>query len=105
MKDKKLIIRALLSALGVATYVFLVSFALNNASRIFGQEDNKLFAPVFFLLLFVLSALITGSLILAKPVMLFIEGAKKEAIKLLFYTGAGLFLFLLLAGFIMYLLK
>ena len=73
MKDAKLIKRGALSALGVFVYVFLISLIMNNGSRIFGEVDNELIAPVLFLLLFVFSALVTSSLVLAKPIMLFLE--------------------------------
>lgn len=105
MKDSKLIVRGVLSAVGVAVYVFLLSLFLNNGSKIFGEVDNKLIAPVLFLLTFVFSALVTGSLVLAKPIMLFIEGAKKEAVKLLFYTGAALFVLVLITGVILYIFR
>ncbi len=105
MKNSKLIIRGILSALGVAVYVFLISLFLNNGSRLFGEVDNKLIAPVLFLLTFVFSALVTGSLVLAKPIMLFIEGAKKEAIKLLVYTGASLFVLVLITAIILYIFR
>lgn len=105
MKDAKLIKRGALSSLGVFVYVFLVSLIMNNGSRIFGEVDNELIAPVLFLLLFVFSALLTSSLILAKPIMLFLEGAKKEAVKLLFYTGASLFVLLVLTGIALYIFR
>jgi len=105
MKDAKLIKRGILSSLGVFVYISLISLILNNGSRIFGEVDNKLIAPVLFLLTFVFSALVTGSLILAKPIMLFIEGAKKEAIKLLFYTGASLFVLLVITGVALYIFR
>ncbi|MFA4937084.1 MAG: hypothetical protein WC575_02215 [Patescibacteria group bacterium] len=47
---------------------------------------NTLLGPVAFLLLFVVSATIVGLLVLGKPVTLFLEGFKKEAVRLLFYT-------------------
>lgn len=97
MKDKKLITRAILDSLGVGIYIFLVSFVLNNAERIFGSGNpasNKLISPIAFLLFFVFSALLTGGLVLGKPITLYMDGFKKEGIKLLFYTG--LFLFIIL---------
>ncbi|MFA5131687.1 MAG: hypothetical protein WC467_04765 [Patescibacteria group bacterium] len=105
MKDTKLIGRGILSAFGVSIYVFLISLFINNASWLFGQEDNKFLIPIVMLLLFVFSALVTGSLILAKPIMLYLEGAKKGAVKLLFYTGASLFVFLLISIVILILIK
>jgi len=97
MKNSKLINRGILDSLGAVVYIFLVSFALNNAEKLLGPVDNKLLAPVIFLLTFIFSALLTGFLILGKPLMLYLDGAKKESLKLLFYTGLSLFVLLLLA--------
>jgi hypothetical protein len=41
--------------------------------------------------------LVTGGLILGRPIMLYLDGQKKEGVKLLFYTGASLFILLILA--------
>jgi hypothetical protein len=49
--------------------------------------------------MFVFSALVTGYLVLGKPIMMYMDGQKKEALRLLFYTGAFLFI-LMLIGFI-----
>lgn len=97
MKNSKLIITAILNSLGVAVYVFLVSLIMNNGEKIFGSMANKTIAPVAFLLLFVFSALVTGGLILAKPIMFYLDGQKKEGVKLLFYTGVSLLVLLVLA--------
>lgn len=105
MKNSKLIQRGLVNSLGVLIYVFLVSLILNNGAKIFGEVDNELFAPVVFLMLFVFSALTTGSLILGKPILLYLEGAKKEAIKLLFYTGASLFIIIIIISLALFLFK
>lgn len=74
----------------------LVALFMNNAEKIFGKSDNAI-TPVIALLLFILSALITGSLVLGKPLMLYLDGKKAEAVKMVFYTGASLFVLLLLA--------
>jgi hypothetical protein len=42
--------------------------------------------PMAMLLLFVCSAAITSFLVFGKPVMLYIDGQKKEAVSLLAYT-------------------
>ena len=46
--------------------------------------------------IFILSALITGSLVLGKPILLYLDGQKKEGITLLFYTMIGLAIILAL---------
>lgn len=91
----KLIRRSFLNALGTVAYIILVGTIMRNAEKIFGKVDD-IFAPVIVLTLFVLSAAITGSLILGKPVLLFLEGNKSEAIKLFTYTLGWLAIALLL---------
>jgi hypothetical protein len=96
MKNKKIYQWAALDALGTALYLLLVGAFMNNASRIFGEVDNKLISPAVFLLIFILSALITGSLVLGRPIILYLDGQKKEGIKLLLLTGVCLFVVLLI---------
>lgn len=86
MKNSKLFLLSALHSLGVLAYVSLVVLFINNAEKIFGKEDNKYLAPMIFLLLFILSALITSLLVLGRPVYLYLEGKKMEGVKLLFYT-------------------
>ncbi|MFH0853418.1 MAG: hypothetical protein V1853_03355, partial [bacterium] len=78
---------------------------INNGEKVFGPVDNKMIGPIVFLLLFVFSALLTGFLILGKPLMLYLDGLKKEGAKLLFYTGASLFVLLLIFLSILILVK
>lgn len=90
MKNKNIILTSLANAVGVAAYVAVVSYAMRNGERIFGQINNFL-GPIAFLLMFVLSAAITGALVLGRPAMLFLDGQKKEAIKLFIYSIGWLF--------------
>lgn len=106
MEKSKLIGRAALNALAVLVYVSLVATIMHNGNRWFGTlNNNSLFGPIAFLLLFIFSALLTGGLILGKPVMLYLDGAKKDGLKLLLYTGADLFILLLLAFVILFWIK
>ena len=86
-----------LNAAGVFAYVSAVSWLLFSAGHIFGNvpEPNFLI-PIYFLLLFVISASITGFLVLGKPILMYWDGQKKEALKMLFCTLAWLVLFLFL---------
>lgn len=96
--------RALLNSLGVFIYIVGIVLLLNNAQRLFG--DGKTFwTPVFMLLLLVLSATITGFLVLGKPIMLYIENQKETAVKLLGYTIGWLAVFTAIASIILALLK
>ncbi len=92
-------------ALGVLTYIFLVAVFMKNANTWFGSKDHDLFSPIAFLLLFMCSALITGGLVLGKPIMLYLDGQKREGIKLLFFTGASLFVLMLIVFTVLIILK
>ena len=105
MENGKLIKRAILDSLGVAVYVAGVSLVLNHGEQIFGQMENKVIGPIIFLLLFVFSALLTSGLVLGKPLMLYLDGQKKEGVKLLIYTGASLFALLIIMFIILLLIR
>lgn len=87
MKKCNLMTCGLKQALGVFVYILLVSGFLYYAESIFGQMKS-FWAPVAFLLLFVVSAALTGYLVLGKSAMLYVEGEKKMAVKL-FITTVG----------------
>jgi hypothetical protein len=91
MKNRELFYWAIVDAFGIFVYVSLVSFVMFNAQYILdnGKPDDFT-APLAALLLFVVSAVITGSLFLGRPAWLFFNGSKKEGIQLFFYTLASL---------------
>src|SRR3989338_3027741 len=81
----KIIKRAVIDAVGTAIYVVLiVSFIFSL--QIFQKEEDIIIIPMAMLLLFVCSAAITGFLVFGKPIMLYIDGKKREAVSLLGYT-------------------
>lgn len=92
----KLIPRSLLNAAATVTYITIVALIMQNVQRIFGQQKDTLLDPIAALTLFVLSAAITASLVLGKPVLLFLDGNKHEAIKLFLYTLGWLALMLII---------
>lgn len=89
-QTKSLPIQALINAVAGGLYIFLVAWLMFNVVQFFPKEDTFL-APATFLLLFVVSAAIEGSLILGQPIMLYLDGKKIEAMKLLSFTIAWLF--------------
>ena len=93
--NNKFLRYSFIHALGVLIYVSLVALLMNYGNDIFGKINN-VWGPIAFLLLFVLSALIVGMLVLGKPLMLYFDGKKKEAITLLLFTTAWLFIMTLL---------
>ncbi len=87
MKKSGLILKSLISALAVFVYVYGVALMLSNAKYIFGEAEPKgMFIPVFMLLLLIISATVTGLLVLGKPIHLYFNGQKKEGITLLLST-------------------
>lgn len=76
---------ALINSLGTAAYVALVAAIMTRGEQVFGSATGVL-GGAAILLLMVLSALVVGSLVLAKPLMLYLDGSKKEAVKLLLQT-------------------
>jgi len=84
MKNSKLIFWALVDSLGIVLYVSLVVQIMSHAEQILSDKDFV--GPIMFLLLFVVSACITGGLFLGRPILMYIDGLKKEAVKLFFYT-------------------
>ncbi|MCC7356762.1 MAG: hypothetical protein IT410_04105 [Candidatus Doudnabacteria bacterium] len=92
---KKLIKRSFLNALGTGAYVATLVTLMLNGEKIFGTINN-MFAPIAFLLVFVISASITSGLVLGKPILMYVEGQKVEAIKLFIYTIGWLIVFALI---------
>jgi hypothetical protein len=95
--SKKLIKYSFFSALGQVVYILLVVSFMMNASRIFGQQDKGILPGLTFLLLFVFSAALSGALILGKPVLLYLDGEKKDAITLFGLILGWIMIFLIIA--------
>ncbi len=93
--SKKIITSGLYCALGTAAYIALVALLMSNANNIFGKMPGVM-AFIPFLLLFVVSAAITGSLVLGKPLMMYIDGSRKEAVKLFLTTISWLIVLLVI---------
>ncbi|MEK7143170.1 MAG: hypothetical protein AAB785_03110 [Patescibacteria group bacterium] len=104
MTRSKLIIFSLLNSAGTFIYIILVSLVMINGGKIFGQANN-LWGGIIILTLFVLSALIVGLLILGRPIILYLNGLKKEGILMLIYTVSALFLLLIVISTIYILVK
>lgn len=86
-----------LQASGLVTYILIVSVFLNNVDNIFHKDTGEYMAPILMLLLFIISAVISSSLVLGRAGVLFWEKKFLEAFTLLAWTmGWGVFYFLLL---------
>jgi hypothetical protein len=102
MKNNKHIWQSLLHALATTIYISLIAVLMQNGDKLFGKTDNVLTA-IFVLMLFVISAAITGVLVLGKPIKMYFDNSKKEAIHFLFWTIFWL-LILLVIGFVILIL-
>ena len=91
MDNKKPTVLSLLYALAAEAYIMLVVLIMNSADDIISETLNNFWGPVFFLTLFVVSAIITGTLILGRPIYLYLNDQRKEAIIFLIYTITWLF--------------
>ena len=100
MKKPNYFLASFISAAGVFIYVTLIAWLGFNNQTIFGRTNNFLM-PLFILLLFVISASITGLLVLGKPIHLYLNGLKKEAFVLLFATVGWLAIFLIVVATIL----
>lgn len=80
------------NALGTVAYISIVATIMQNGSKLFGEKDN--FAtPIVFLLLFTLSAITVGGLVLGKPLMLYLDNKKNEAVAVFLQTAGWLAVF------------
>jgi hypothetical protein len=99
-KKEGFVLRSLINALGTLLYIFAVAWLMTSGEVIFGKVSGFL-APFFILLLFVVSASITGLLVLGKPILLYLDGFKKEAVRFLTCTLGWLILFVFIIVFVM----
>ncbi|MBI2448159.1 hypothetical protein HYV44_01180 [Candidatus Microgenomates bacterium] len=98
MQKKNLVLQSFLNALLAVVYISLVALLMSNGEALFGQgDDMTMVGPMMILLILVLSASIMGSLFFAKPVMLYLDGKKKEAVRMLSFTIGWTFIFTVLA--------
>jgi hypothetical protein len=96
--------KGFLQALSIAVYISLVGLFMSSIEGAM-IEPHNFFGPAAFLLLFSSSALICGLLVFYNPYKLFfLENKKKEAIDLVVFTTAWLFLFFIIAIFLAVLL-
>lgn len=100
MKKSEYIIKSLTHALGVVAYVSALALLMANTKSMTG-ESPALFIPVFMLLLFIISATVTSLLVLGKPISLYLNGFKREALILLFSTLGWLVFFLVGVGVVL----
>ncbi len=77
-----------LNALGAISYIAVVVSLLHVVSNTLGDTPDTAFAPVAFLSLLTLSAAIMAYLFFYSPLLLLLEGKKREAVRLFTQTIA-----------------
>jgi hypothetical protein len=97
MEKNKLILRSFINSFFTALYITVLALFMFGAQKIFGTIEDNFRMPLAMLLLFVLSASVVSSLILGKPILLYLDGKKSEAIKMFMYSVGWLFVFAVLA--------
>jgi len=65
-----------LYSLGAGIYIVFVALFINHANSLLGSADT-VYTSIAALLLFTMSALIVGGLLIGKPIFLYIDGKKK----------------------------
>lgn len=97
MTTKQIWLKSFLHATGVAAYITGLAGFFHLTETFSNRSIPEFFAPIIMLLLFVISAAVTSFLVFGKPVMLFLEGKKKEAALFLASTiSSMLFIWLLI---------
>jgi hypothetical protein len=82
--------RGVLNALAAFAYVAVLVSFIANIELLAGTGEDSALAPVGFLLMLVLSASVMGLLIFGAPILLYLDGKKKEAVQLMVWTIGSL---------------
>lgn len=100
MKKINSLLKSFVNAVAILAYVFFVTWLMADVGSIFG-EPAGLVAPVFMLLLFVISAAVTGILVFGMPIFFYLKGLKKEAVYFLCSVLGWLIAFLFIIAVVM----
>ena len=82
--------KAIINALGASVYILLVVSVMNFVTQHLKDKPDTFFAPVMVLFVLTLSVAVMAYLFFYQPLILFIDGKKKEAISL-FVKTVGIF--------------
>ncbi len=94
---------AFLQTTGLVIYIILLSLFINFIDPIIPRNTAQFYGPIMFLLLFIVSALISGLLVLGRADFLFWEKRYRESFTLIGWTVGWGILYLVLFLFILYL--
>jgi hypothetical protein len=79
--NKESMKQGFLLALGEVVYVAVAASIMSNGERLFVDKPEAWSAATFLVLL-VVSVSVSGALILGKPILLYLDGKKQEAVRL-----------------------
>lgn len=79
-----------INALSASVYIFLVVSVMNFVTQPLKNKPDTFLAPIMVLFVLTLSVAVMAFLFFYQPMMLFIEGKKKEAVNL-FIKTVGIF--------------
>lgn len=80
----------LINALSASAYIFLVVSVMTFVTQPLKNKPDTFFAPITVLFVLTLSVAVMAFLFFYQPLLLFIEGKKKEAVNL-FIKTVGIF--------------
>jgi hypothetical protein len=80
MNRPRLAALSLVQSLAAVAYVAGVGTLMFHANQVFGRMERSVVGPIAFLMLFCTSAAVMGLLLFGRPVYLYWEGRKREAI-------------------------
>lgn len=78
----------IINALGASAYIFLVVCVMNFVTQPLKNRPDTFFAPIIALFVLTLSVAIMAYMFFYQPVILFIDGKKKQSVNLFVKTVA-----------------
>lgn len=96
MKHRPILV-GLVDAVEAAVYIALAATVMNAAPGWVGSAGHPPFGAIAFLMLFVFSAALMGTIVFLRPALAYVNGHKKEALASLGWTIGFLFVFTLAA--------
>jgi hypothetical protein len=95
--------RGLIQAASITLYVSLFATSVQSAQRWLIEhhiQQHPILSIILFLLVFIISTLICGSIIFTKPILLFFDGKRAEALKIVLWSLLWLIGFFVIFGVI-----
>lgn len=92
----------LINALSASTYIIVVVSVINFVTKPLRDKPDTFFAPVMVLFVLTLSVAVMAYLFFYQPLLLFIEGKKKEAVDLFVKTVGAFAVFTMVVLVLLY---